>query len=113
MNEYELKQLLEQVRSGDAHPDDAARLGLADGAPARVRSRVGELDAPVEITDAIRPGVVSLPHGWGHGRPGAQQSVAATTNGVNANVLTDPGPVDPLSGNAQLNAIPVEVSPVG
>ncbi|MDH3706458.1 MAG: molybdopterin-dependent oxidoreductase [Acidimicrobiia bacterium] len=93
------------------NPADADRLGLVDGSPAWVRSRAGALEAPVEVTDTIRQGVVSLPHGWGHDRPGVQLSVASTTNGVNANVLTDPGPVDPLSGNAQLNAIPVEVTP--
>jgi len=94
------------------NPVDADRLGLSDGQPAEVRSRVGVVQAPVEITDTIRPGVVSLPHGWGHDLPGVQLSVASATTGVNANVLTDPGPVDPLSGNAQLNAIPVEVAPV-
>ena len=58
------------------HPDDADRLGLADGGQAEVASRVGKLVAPVEVTDAIRPGVVSLPHGWGHDLPGAQMGVA-------------------------------------
>ncbi|MGI9604076.1 MAG: molybdopterin oxidoreductase family protein [Acidimicrobiales bacterium] len=91
------------------HPDDAERLGLDDGKPAQVRSQAGEVQATVEITDRIRPGVVSLPHGWGHDVDGVRLSVAAATDGVNANVLTDPGPIDPLSGNAQLNAIPVEV----
>ena len=63
------------------HPDDAANLGLADGATAEVASRVGKLVAPVEITDAIRPGVVSLPHGWGHDLPGAQLGVAGPMRG--------------------------------
>jgi anaerobic selenocysteine-containing dehydrogenase len=93
------------------HPDDAARLGLRDGAPARITSRVGSVDAPVEVTDAIRPGVVSLPHGWGHGRPGTRLSVAAERAGVNSNVLADHESIDPLSGTSVLNGIPVTVAP--
>ncbi|MFT5202326.1 MAG: anaerobic selenocysteine-containing dehydrogenase [Candidatus Aldehydirespiratoraceae bacterium] len=93
------------------HPDDAVDLGLADGDAAIVRSRVGELIAPVEVTDSVMPGVVSLPHGWGHGKPGARMNVAAEHAGVNSNVLTDPTMIDPLSGNAVLNGIPVEVVP--
>jgi anaerobic selenocysteine-containing dehydrogenase len=94
------------------HPDDAERLGLADGGQARVRSRVGEVDVPVEVTDAIMPGVVSIPHGWGHDAPGARLSVAATKPGTNSNTLADEDVVEPLSGNAVLNGIPVEVVPV-
>ncbi len=93
------------------HPDDAARLGLVDGACARVTSRVGAVDAPVEITDAVMQGVVSLPHGWGHDVAGTDLAVAAKHPGVNSNVLTDGATLDPLSGNAILNGIPVEVSP--
>ena len=93
------------------HPDDAVRLGLAEGGPARVTSRVGSLLAAVEITDSVLPGVVSLPHGWGHDRPGARMRVAAEHAGVNSNILTDELALDPLSGNAVLNAIPVEVVP--
>ena len=93
------------------HPDDAGRLGLADGASAVVRSRVGEVVAPVEVCDSVRPGVVSLPHGWGHGRPGTRLGVAARHAGINSNVLTDPAVLDPLSGTCALNAIPVDVSP--
>jgi anaerobic selenocysteine-containing dehydrogenase len=92
------------------HPDDAARLGLSDGAMACVRSRVGEVSAPVEVTDAIMPGVVSIPHGWGHGAPGARMAVAAEHPGVNSNLLADETLFEPLSGNAVLNGIPVEVS---
>ncbi len=94
------------------HPEDARRLGLADGAGAHVASRVGVVDAPVEVTDAVMPGVVSLPHGWGHDVAGTDLGVAATRPGVNSNVLTDGAALDPLSGNAILNGIPVEVSPV-
>jgi anaerobic selenocysteine-containing dehydrogenase len=94
------------------HPDDAARLGLVDGGQAEVRSRVGKVVAPVEVTADIRPGVLSLPHGWGHDADGANLSVAATRAGVNANVLTDAAEIDPLSGNAVLNGVPVTVSRV-
>jgi anaerobic selenocysteine-containing dehydrogenase len=93
------------------HPDNAADLGLTDGDAATIRSRVGEVTAPVEVTDSIMPGVVSLPHGWGHSKPGAKMSVAAEHAGVNSNVLTDPTMIDPLSGNAVLNGIPVDVIP--
>ncbi len=91
------------------NPDDASRLGLNDGGGARVRSRVGEVHVVVEVTDVVPPGVVSLPHGWGHDRPGIRLGVARSHAGVNSNVLTDPAVVDPLSGNAVLNGIPVEV----
>jgi len=94
------------------NPDDAERLGLADGGQARVSSSAGELTAPVEITAEIMPGVVSIPHGWGHDAPGARLSVASEHAGVNSNLLA-PTEVDPLSGNAVLNGIPVEVAPAG
>lgn len=93
------------------HPDDAADLGLTDGGAARVTSRVGSVTAPVEVTDSITPGVVSLPHGWGHDAPGARMRVAGEHAGVNSNVLTDQEAMDPLSGTAVLNGIPVEVVP--
>jgi anaerobic selenocysteine-containing dehydrogenase len=92
------------------HPHDASRLDLSDGAFATVRSRAGEVQAPVEITEKVMPGVVSLPHGWGHGAPGARLPVAARHAGVNANLLTDELDVDPVSGNAILNGVPVELS---
>lgn len=93
------------------HPDDAARLGVAQGSSARVRGSIGELVARVEVTDAIMAGVVSLPHGWGHDAKGTQLSVAASHAGVNSNLLTSHLELDPLSGNAVLNGIPVTVSP--
>ena len=92
-------------------PSDAARLGLADGGRARVRSRVGELIAPVAVSDEMMPGVVSLPHGFGHDAPGAQLAVAADFAGVNVNLLNDETRLDVLSGNAVLNGTPVEVAP--
>jgi anaerobic selenocysteine-containing dehydrogenase len=93
------------------HPADAERLGLADGAPARVRSTVGVVDVPVEVTDGIRPGVVSLPHGWGHDVDGMALEVARRRPGAGFNRLADTGAYDPLSGNAVLTGIPVEVAP--
>ena len=93
------------------HPDDAARLGLVDGATATVRSAVGAIAIPVELTDSVMPGVVCIPYGWGHGLPGTRQAVASDHAGVNVNVLTDASVVDPLSGNAVLNGIPVTVAP--
>ncbi len=95
------------------HPDDADRIGLVDGAGARLRSAAGELEAPVEVTDAIMPGVVSIPHGWGHDTDGARMRVAAAHAGVNSNLLADESQIDAVSGNAVLNGIPVEVEPVG
>ena len=91
------------------HPLDAEDRGLAPGAIARISSRVGSVSAPVEITDGIARGVVSLPHGWGHDEPGARLAVAAQRPGTNSNVLTDELALDPLSGTAVLNGIPVEV----
>ncbi|MFG3508380.1 molybdopterin oxidoreductase family protein [Streptomyces sp. NPDC047821] len=92
------------------HPDDAARLGLTDGAPARVKAEGGELTVPVEVTDTVRRGVVSLPHGWGHDRPGTRMTVAAARPGVNVNQLLDGTRLDPLSGTAVLNGFPVDVT---
>jgi anaerobic selenocysteine-containing dehydrogenase len=94
------------------HPDDAARLGLADGEPARVTSRVGAIEVPVEVTEDVMPGVVSIPHGWGHDAPGVGWQVARAHAGANANVLTDGEDLEPLSGTAVLNGIPVELAPV-
>ncbi|WP_262058365.1 molybdopterin oxidoreductase family protein [Streptomyces sp. STR69] len=92
------------------HPEDAERLGVVDGAPVRVKGAGGEVTAPAEITDGLRRGVVSLPHGWGHDRPGTRLTHAATDPGVNVNQLLDGSLLDPLSGNAVLNGVPVEVA---
>ena len=91
------------------HPTDAARAALADGDTACVRSRVGVVLVPVEVTDAIMPGVVSIPHGWGHDAEGTRLRVAREHAGVNTNLLADEAQMDPLSGNAVLNGIPVTV----
>jgi anaerobic selenocysteine-containing dehydrogenase len=93
------------------NPGDASRVGLADGGAAKVSSRVGAVVADVEVTDAVMPGVVSLPHGWGHDVPGVQMSIAAAHAGVNSNLLADEELFDVISGNAVLNGIPVEVVP--
>jgi Molydopterin dinucleotide binding domain len=93
------------------HPADARRLELTDGEQAEVSSRTGTVVALVEITDAIMPGVVSLPHGWGHDDPDARLHVAAEHAGTNSNVLADEALIDPLSGNAVLNGIPVQLAP--
>ncbi|KAA0097534.1 molybdopterin-binding oxidoreductase [Mycolicibacterium sp. P1-18] len=92
------------------HPDDAADLGLTDDA--RVKGPGGELVVPVELTDRIRRGVVSLPHGWGHDVGGTAQAVATGQPGVNVNQLNDGMTVDPLSGTAVLNGIPVQIAAV-
>jgi anaerobic selenocysteine-containing dehydrogenase len=95
------------------HPDDAARLGLVDGGLAKVSSRAGAIEVPVEVTDAIMPGVVSIPHGWGHAVPGVEMAVAREHAGVNTNVLTDELDLEPLTGTAILNGIPIVVEPAG
>ncbi|MDC0886911.1 molybdopterin oxidoreductase family protein [Altererythrobacter sp.] len=93
------------------HPDDAAARGLADGQLASVASRVGEVEVAVEITEDIMPGVVSIPHGWGHHRKGVSWQTAADHAGVSINDLTDPQRYDRLTGNAVLNGTPVMVEP--
>ncbi|MFC8369633.1 molybdopterin oxidoreductase family protein [Streptomyces sp. NPDC057239] len=94
------------------HPEDAERLGVRDGEPVRIKGAGGEVTAPAEVTDAVRPGVVSLPHGWGHDRPGTRTRHAAADPGANVNQLLDGSLLDPLSGNAVLNGVPVEVAPL-
>lgn len=91
------------------HPDDARRLGATDGDMVRIESRVGAIEIPVHVTDAITQGVVSVPHGWGHDVAGTRMSVAKEKAGVNSNILSDDKAMDPLSGNAVLSAIPVSV----
>jgi anaerobic selenocysteine-containing dehydrogenase len=93
------------------NPDDAARLGLADGCSARVTSAAASLVAPVHVTDEMAPGVVSLPHGWGHDQPGTRMAVARAHAGVSINRLIPDAQIEPLSGDAILNAVPVTVFP--
>jgi anaerobic selenocysteine-containing dehydrogenase len=94
------------------HPSDAARLGLRDGQAAEVESEAGRLRVATQVSDEMMPGVVSLPHGWGHDKPGTRQRVAREHAGVNSNVLAPGTLVDPVSNNAVVNGIPVEVRPV-
>ncbi|MCB9681030.1 MAG: molybdopterin-dependent oxidoreductase [Alphaproteobacteria bacterium] len=94
------------------HPDDAARYGVVDGQEAELASRAGRLRVPVEVSDTVRPGVVSLPHGWGHDHDGVRLSVAATRPGVSANDVTDHTFVDALTGTAALSGLPVTLAPV-
>jgi anaerobic selenocysteine-containing dehydrogenase len=92
------------------HPGDAEARGLAAGQRVRIRSRVGSVEAPLEITDAMRQGVVSLPHGFGHARDGVRLRVARDHAGVSLNDLTDHERIDLLSGNASFSGLPVEVT---
>lgn len=91
------------------NPADATRLGLSSGKQARIMSRTGELLVSVQVTDDIMPGVVCLPHGWGHDREGVALRVAQSNPGINVNDITDDQVVDVLSGNAVFNGIPVSV----
>ncbi|HEX5090479.1 MAG TPA: molybdopterin-dependent oxidoreductase [Nocardioides sp.] len=92
------------------HPKDLAERGIEDGALVRVSSRVGSVDVEVSGADDMMPGVVSLPHGYGHQVAGTGQRHAATVAGVSINDLTDPDRLD-VSGNAALNGVPVTVQP--
>lgn len=94
------------------HPSDAAARSLADGALARLQNAFGELTVPVRVSDEVMPGVVSLPHGWGHNLDGAQLTLAAERPGANMNVLLDDATRDPLSGNAVLSGVPVALSAI-
>jgi anaerobic selenocysteine-containing dehydrogenase len=94
------------------HPDDAVRLGLVDGGMAVVRSRAGKVEIPVQVTDTIRPGVISIPHGWGHDVDGIRTAVATAHPGANSNLLADDTLMDALSGTSVLNGIPIDVEPV-
>jgi anaerobic selenocysteine-containing dehydrogenase len=91
------------------NPADAARLGLVDGGAARVSSRSGAIEIAVEVTDAVMAGVVSIPHGFGHGHQGARMGIAADHAGANTNVIVPGDVIDPLSGNGVLTGVPVDV----
>jgi anaerobic selenocysteine-containing dehydrogenase len=93
------------------HPADAAARGLADGAIARIRRGAASITAPVQCSDEMMPGVVSLPHGWGHDLEGTRLGVAAQRPGANLNAVLDDTPIDPLSGTAVLSGVAVEVAP--
>jgi anaerobic selenocysteine-containing dehydrogenase len=91
------------------HPQDLLQRRLHDGQRVRVRSRTGSLEVEVQACEDMMPGVVSLPHGFGHGRTGVQLQVAQAQAGVSANDLTDEHLRDQVSGNAALNGVPVDV----
>lgn len=92
------------------HPDDAARYSLRHGGRAVVKSRVGAVVAAVEVSDEIMPGVVSLPHGFGHDQPGSRLQVAERHAGVNVNILSDDAAVDVPSNNAAFNGVAVSLA---
>jgi anaerobic selenocysteine-containing dehydrogenase len=94
------------------HRDDATKRRVATGDIVTVTSSGGQIEVPVEVTDAIMPGVVSMPHGWGHGKPGTRLAVANDSPGVNTNILSPPTFIDEPSGNGALNGIPVTVAAV-
>ena len=91
------------------HPDDASRHEIADGEDVLLGSRVGEIRVTAKVTDRVMPGAVSLPHGFGQKRDGVRLSIATTLHGASYNDVADEAAIDPLSGNAALNALPVSV----
>lgn len=91
------------------HPQDAVDVGVRDGDWVHVASRVGEVEIEVQVTDEVMPGVVSLPHGWGHHRPGTRLQVANAQAGESVNDLTDDAFLDGISANAALNGVPVSI----
>src|SRR6185295_13855680 len=95
------------------HPADAGRLGLSAGERVVVRSRVGEVAAVLAVTDEMMPGVVSLPHGFGHAAAAGTLRVAGAIEGASANALTDDRLVEPIVGASILNGVPVTVEKAG
>ena len=95
------------------HPTEAEKRGLKHGERVKVRGRTGEVVVPLHVHDDIMPGVVSLPHGFGHDVPGVKLDVATRhAPGVNINRLTDTLLLDELTGTAAINGVPVEVEAV-
>jgi len=94
------------------HPDDATERGVDQGQRVEVASRTGSIELPAELTDAMMPGVVSIPHGWGHDREGVRLEVARGHAGASINDLTDDQLLDTLTGNAALSGVPVTVAPI-
>jgi anaerobic selenocysteine-containing dehydrogenase len=94
------------------HPDDLQQRHIKDGTMVKVRSRVGELQVVIEASKDIMPGVVSLPHGFGHDRKGIRMAIAQRHAGVSCNDITDELALDTLSGNAAVNGVSVQVLPV-
>ena len=94
------------------HPETAKEYGIEDGQNVKVTSRVGSVIITAEVTDELMPKVVSIPHGWGHGRKGVKQKVAQAHAGVSVNDLTDDTLIDQLSGNAAVNGVPVQLEAI-
>ncbi|SLJ83413.1 molybdopterin oxidoreductase family protein [Psychrobacter sp. DAB_AL43B] len=94
------------------HPETAAQYGIEDGQDVKVTSRVGSVVIAAEVTDELMPGVVSIPHGFGHGRKGVKQKIAQAHAGVSVNDLTDDTLIDQLSGNAAVNGVPVQLEAI-
>jgi anaerobic selenocysteine-containing dehydrogenase len=94
------------------HPEDARTLDIEDGRMVRVSSRVGSIELPAEISDDIMPGVVCIPHGWGHDRPGIRMRTAQENPGVSVNDITDDQLIDTCAGVAVFNGVPVNISRV-
>ena len=93
------------------HREDAERRSIEPGALVAVESRVGRIELPAEVGDKVMPGVVSIPHGFGHDRDGVELAVARQHGGASANDLTDDRLLDRLTGNAALSGVPVRVTP--
>ena len=91
------------------HPETAKEYSIEDGQNVKVSSRVGSVIITAEVTDELMPKVVSIPHGWGHGRKGVKQKIAQAHAGVSVNDLTDDTLIDQLSGNAAVNGVPVQL----
>lgn len=94
------------------HPDDARKIGVVDGQEVKVISPVGAIRIKAELSMEMMPGVVSIPHGWGHGREGVQLEVARAHAGASINDLTDHRRIDELTGNAAFSGVPVRVEAV-
>jgi len=92
------------------NPADAERCGVQDGGTAVLTSANGKIELTAVVTEAIMPGVVSVPHGWGHDDKDTRLKVAREHAGANVNELGDSGVMEPLSGTAVLNGIPVELA---
>ncbi|MGM8887477.1 molybdopterin dinucleotide binding domain-containing protein, partial [Psychrobacter sp. 1U2] len=94
------------------HPETAKEYGIEDGQNVKVTSRVGSVNIIAEVTNELMPSVVSIPHGWGHGRKGVKQKIAQAHAGVSVNDLTDDTLIDQLSGNAAVNGVPVQLEAI-
>src|SRR5260370_36218664 len=87
------------------HGDDATKRGVTSGDVVTVASSGGQIEVPVEVTGEIMPGVVSMPHGWGHGKPATRMAIANDSPGVNTNILSPPTFIDEPSGNGARNGL--------